>query len=136
MPVLDTAVLFAAADPADKRHKDAVARLSSVGGRILVATASFLEFDLVLKSNGYTPSRRRDELKRMMDEFPKIDSAIRPVGPSTIYLAADIEAGYRLDYFDSLIAAEALAFDGELVSSERDFDVIPGLKRIPLEEGA
>jgi len=46
-------------------------------------------------------------------------------------LASDIEGKLGLDYFDSLVAAEALEHDGAVVSSDRKFDRVPGLKRMP-----
>lgn len=136
MPVLDTAVLFAAADPSDKYHQDAAVRLAAAGARILLAAAGLVEFDLVLRGRGYAPPARREVLRSMMAEFPEVEAAMSAIVPRTLYLAAAIEEGYRLDYFDSLIAAEALTFDGKLISSDRDFDAISGLQRIALKEGS
>lgn len=136
MPILDTAVLFAAADRSDKYHKDAAGRLAAAGPRVLLSAAGLVEFDLVLRGRGYSPRNRREEVRSMMAEFPEVEAAMSTIVPRTLYLAAAIEEGYRLDYFDSLIAAEALTFDGKLVSSDRDFDAIPGLERIPLREGS
>ncbi|RZN42973.1 MAG: type II toxin-antitoxin system VapC family toxin [Methanophagales archaeon ANME-1-THS] len=45
---------------------------------------------------------------------------------------AEIEEKAGLSYFDSLIAASALAVDGALFSDDSAFDRVQGLKRIPL----
>jgi len=39
---------------------------------------------------------------------------------------------YNLSYFDSLIAASALNIDNTIVSDDKVFDYIVGLKRIPI----
>ncbi len=132
MPVLDTVVLFAAANPADKYHADASSHLARVGRRVKVAAAGLLEFDLVLKARGYSPSSRMREFRSMIEGFPEIEDASGTFAPRTLYVGAAIEEGFGLDYFDALIAAEALVFDGKLVSSDRDFDSVPGLERIAL----
>jgi len=37
--------------------------------------------------------------------------------PSTFVLAARLEEDYNLDYFDSLVAADALMHDGVIIST-------------------
>jgi predicted nucleic acid-binding protein len=135
VPILDTAVLFAAADPADKYHDDAARHLGSVGAEAIVAGSGLIEFDLVLRARGHPPAARRAEFKRLIAEFPEVETAVGRVKPRTMYVATSLEEGFQLGFFDSLIAAEALAFDGKIVSSDRDFDLVPGLKRIALKGG-
>ncbi len=127
-------MIFAAADKSDRYHSDGVKHLEELGKRVILADSGLIEFDIVLKSRGFDGEERRQEWRRLVEEFPRAGTAIKPVGPTTLYIAAGLEAGYGLGYFDSLVAAEALEFDGEVVSSDRDFDRIPGLRRIPLEE--
>ena len=47
-----------------------------------------------------------------------------------LYLSAKIEGEEGTDYFDAGVAAEAESFDGIVVSSDRVFDKLKGLKRI------
>lgn len=47
-------------------------------------------------------------------------------------MAGQLETRFELDYFDALLASEALEHDGEVVSSDRQFDKIPGLRRVTL----
>ena len=49
-----------------------------------------------------------------------------------LLLQAEIEEKYKLSYFDSLIAASALSVDGVIVSDDKIFERIPGIRRIPL----
>jgi predicted nucleic acid-binding protein len=133
MPILDTVVLFAAADPLDKYHEDGVRHLRKVGGKVLVATCALMEFDIVLKSRGLSASHRMKEMALLLKDYPDVASSVHPVSPATVYLAALHEREFSLDYFDALMAAEAAEHDGEMVSSDRAFDVVPNLKRVPLE---
>lgn len=133
MPILDTAVLFAAADPADEYHDDAARHLAEAGAESIVAASGLIEFDLVLRARGQSPGARRAEFRRLIAEFPEVETAVGSVKPRTMYVAASLEEGFQLGHFDSLIAAEALAFDGKIVSSDRDFDPVPGLERIALK---
>jgi len=45
-------------------------------------------------------------------------------------LQSELEEEHRLSYFDSLIAASALALDGQVVSNDDSFDRVPELRRI------
>jgi predicted nucleic acid-binding protein len=133
MPILDTVVLFAAADPLDKFHEDSVRHLRKVGGEVLVGTSALMEFDIVLKSRGLPAIARMKEMALLMKDYPEVSSSVHPVSPATLYLAALHEREFHLDYFDALMAAEAAEHDGEMVSTDRAFDAVPNLKRIALE---
>ena len=39
---------------------------------------------------------------------------------------------YNLSFFDSLIASSALTVDGVIISDDKSFDLVEGLKRIPI----
>lgn len=134
MPVLDTQVLFAAADDEDRFHEAARSCLEGLSSRVVLGTFTLAEFDIVLKSSGYTSKERGDELLLLLKEFPFAASCVHHVSFSTFVLASDIEASLGLDYFDALIAAESIEHDGAVVSSDREFDKVPGLTRIPLVE--
>jgi len=55
MPVLDTVVLFATADEGDDRHHKASSYTQSLEKKNLyLAGFALLEFDIVLKSRGYS----------------------------------------------------------------------------------
>ncbi len=52
------------------------------------------------------------------------------IAPTTLYLLAELELAYGLDYFDTGVAAEALEHDGIVVSTDKAFDQIRGLSRV------
>jgi predicted nucleic acid-binding protein len=132
MPIVDTAVLFAAGDDTDRFHRGAVAVLRKLGGKVLLGGAALIEFDVVLKSRGFSPEARREETILLMLEFPSTASSIHCLGPQTVYLAALYEEQFGLDYFDSMVAAEAAEHDSSIISSDREFEKIPGLRRISI----
>ncbi len=132
MPIIDTAVLFAAADDTDRFHRGAISTLRKLGGKALLGGSALIEFDVVLKSRGLTPEARREEMTLLMLEFPSTVASVHCPGPQTIYLAALYEEEFGLDYFDSMIAAEAAEHDSSVVTPDRDFEKVPGLRRIPI----
>ena len=63
-------------------------------------------------------------------DYPASTSKVRALSPTTLYLAADVEGTRGIDYFDAGVAAEAKALDGTVVSTDRVFDNLHGVKRI------
>ncbi len=130
MPILDTGILFAAANPKDTFHRGAKRFLGRLSARTVLGTISLVEFEVVLKSRGYTPDRRMEEMVLLLRDYPRTSAAVHHVSPSTFLLGAHVEQSFSLDYFDALIAAETIEHDGAIVSTDRAFDRIPGLRRI------
>ena len=129
MPVLDTVVLFAALSEADPRHKRAVYYMEKLGEEgYYVSAMALVEFDIVLKSRGFSYEERMDIFALLAADYPH--AKISPLSPITFYLAAKIEEEHGLDYFDACVAAEALLLDGVVVSTDEAFDRVAGLKRI------
>jgi predicted nucleic acid-binding protein len=131
MPVADTEVLFAL-NPRDPKHQYAIKKLEDLNN-ITVPDTSILEFQMVLRGRGRDVSQVRDALLaihvflRSMGVEEK-----RTIDISLLALQCELEEMYSLTYFDSLIVASALSLDGEIISNDRAFDEIPGLKKIPL----
>ena len=131
MPVLDTIVLFGSADPKDPHHKKStqyLARLTEPG--YYLAGFALFEFDIVMKSRGLSFKERMLRHALLARDCPASTSKVRALSPTTLYLAADIEGTQRIDYFDAGVAAEAKALDGVVVSIDRVFDDLHGVKRI------
>lgn len=131
MPVLDTVVLFGAADPKDPAHGKSVTYLGllSEPGYYL-ASFALVEFDIVMKSRGLTYRERMEKHALLARDYPASAAKIRPLSPGILYLAADIEGEVGMDYFDAGVAAEAKVLDGEVVSTDRAFDKIQGVRRV------
>lgn len=131
MPILDTVVLFGAADPKDAVHdksKRLLARLADPD--YYLAGFAMLEFDIVMKSRGFSHGQRMLQHALLAKDYPDSTVKVRPVSPTVLYLSAKIEGEEGTDYFDAGVAAEAESFDGIVVSSDRVFDKLKGLKRI------
>jgi predicted nucleic acid-binding protein len=57
---------------------------------------------------------------------------VKTVSSTLLALQCELEESYGLSYFDSLLAASALAVDRHIVSDDEAFDRVPELKRTPL----
>ncbi|MFQ6077150.1 MAG: type II toxin-antitoxin system VapC family toxin [Candidatus Bathyarchaeia archaeon] len=131
MPVLDTVVLFSAADEKDTWHVKAACYMRKLEDRdFYVATFALLEFDVVLKSRGYSSDERMEKHGLLLRDFPNSGVKVSKLSPSTLYLTARIEKEVGLEYFDAGVAAEALQHDGSVVSTDEAFDRVAHLKRL------
>lgn len=131
MPVLDTVTLFGAADPKDPAHEKSLAYLGQLGDpRFYLATFALIEFDIVMKSRGLSHNERMIKHALLSRDYPLTVTKTRPISPHILYLAATIEGEVGLDYFDAAVAAEAKALDGEVVSTDKIFDRVQGIKRV------
>ena len=57
---------------------------------------------------------------------------VKTASSSLLAIQCELEEAYGLSYFDSLLAASALAVDQRIVSDDEAFDKVPQLNRIPL----
>ena len=128
MPVLDTVVLFGAADPLHERSKRFLARLREPD--YFLAGFGMLEFDIVMKSRGFSYRERMLQHALLAKDYPASTVKVRSVSPTVLFLTARIEGEEGTDYFDAGVAAEAKSLDGLVVSSDRIFDELKGLRRI------
>ena len=131
MPVADTELIFAL-NPKDPKHENALRKIKEIPNLVVPDTA-ILEFQIVLRSRGRTPSQVRIALLALRQILSQ--HKIREADTLSIGLLVnqcELEERYGLSYFDSLIAASALSLDKQIVSNDQAFDKIPNLKRIPL----
>jgi len=131
LPVLDTVVLFGTADPKDSAHersKRFLARLEEPD--YYLAGFAMLEFDIVMKSRGFSHGQRMLQHALLAKDYPASTVKVRPLSPTILYLAARIEGEEGTDYFDAGVAAEAKSLDGMIVSTDRIFDGLRELRRI------
>ena len=131
MPVLDTIVLFGTADSNDEHHERAKTHLRRVSEpEVYLGTFALMEFDIVMKSRGLTFEDRMEKHALLLRDYPKLDQKVAGVTPATMYLASRLEVDAKLEYFDAGVAAEALQLDGAVISTDRAFDRVEGLKRL------
>ena len=132
MPVADTELLFAM-NPRDRKHKDAINLLKEVNGLVVPDTA-ILEFQIVLRARGRSPSQVRIALLALHEALTQNDvKEVKTLSVSLLAFQSELEEKYRLSYFDSLIAASALTLDRQIVSDDEAFDRIPNIKRVPIK---
>lgn len=135
MPVLETDFLKALIDPQDRLHEKAVKALKRVEeGHWYVASSAFLEFDLLLKKGGVSLEDRIDVFESLK---PLISlEVVRKLSHQTLAVAGRLQKTYSFSnfYFDSLHLGTAIEHDQQIVSSDRSFDHVREVKRIPLEK--
>ncbi|RLI23534.1 hypothetical protein DRO47_00335 [Candidatus Bathyarchaeota archaeon] len=132
MPVADTELLFAM-NPRDRKHKDAINLLKEVNGLVVPDTA-ILEFQIVLRARGRSPSQVRIALLALHEALTQNNvKEVKTLSVSLLAFQSELEEKYRLSYFDSLIAASALTLDRQIVSDDEAFDRIPNIKRVPIK---
>ncbi|PDM27177.1 hypothetical protein CP083_00140 [Candidatus Bathyarchaeota archaeon B24-2] len=132
MPVADTELLFAM-NPRDRKHKDAINLLKEVNGLVVPDTA-ILEFQIVLRARGRSPSQVRIALLALHEALTQNNvKEVKTLSVSLLAFQSELEEKYRLSYFDSLIAASALTLDRQVVSDDEAFDRIPDIKRVPIK---
>ena len=131
MPVLDTVVLFAAADRKDKHNSVAINHMKNLSRKnYRLSTFAMLEFDMVLKSRGFSFDERMEKAALLIKDFPLATKRLSSITPATIYLTARLEKELSMEYFDAGVASEALQTDGVVISIDRIFDKVPNLKRV------
>jgi predicted nucleic acid-binding protein len=131
LPLLDTVVLFGTADSNDRHHQLASRHLRSIfEPETFLGTFALLEFDIVMKSRGLSFEDRMEKHASLLRDYPELSRKVASVGPATFYLTSKLQKEADLEYFDAGVAAEALQLDGQVVSSDRAFDRVEGLRRI------
>ncbi|MHA1967148.1 MAG: type II toxin-antitoxin system VapC family toxin [Candidatus Hodarchaeales archaeon] len=126
MPVIDTMVLFAAANTRERWHiiGKKVLTLVNMDKNWWVPSYSLLEFDLVLKSREYTPEERMEKYSLLLHDFPNINEASYPITPLIFHEVSRLENVYDLDYFDAGVVATSLALDGKVVTKDTQIQKI------------
>jgi PIN domain nuclease of toxin-antitoxin system len=135
MPVLETDFLKGLVDVSDRLHKHSVRALGKVmSDGWTVASSSLLELDLILKNANIALPQRHDIFESLKAEFDV--ETILPLSHAVLSQAALLQVKYSFPkfYFDSIHVSTAILHDGNIVSSDREFDQITEVRRIPLEK--
>ena len=132
MPIVDTEFLFALA-PIDRKHERAMESLSIKNLR--VPDTALFEFQIVLRARGRKAGEVAKAIEAVREILGKTAREIQTISTGLFLKQAEVEIKYGLSYFDSLIATSALITDATVVSDDRDFDRVPGLKRISVDGG-
>ncbi len=135
MPIIELDMLIAFVNKADKLHSIAVrifeAIISGRLGNVAVPTSAYMEYELVLKSRGYS----EDTILSDIDAFRKIRNLGEvPLTSEVLIKASELRKKYGITYFDSLHAASALLHDKKIISKDRAYREIRELKTLDPEE--
>ena len=131
MPVADTEFLFAL-NPKDRKHQYAIRLIKEITD-IMVPDTAALEFQVVLRARGRSPSQVKMALLALHEALTRSNVAeVKTISPSSLAFQSELEERCELSYFDSLIAASALTLDRQVISDDDAFERVPNLKRIPL----
>ena len=131
MPVADTELIFAL-NPGDPKHKDALKRMKEIHN-LKVPDTAILEFQIVLRARGRASSQVRLALLALRQILSQHNvEETNTLNTKLLISQCELEERYGLSYFDSLLAASALALDKQIISDDEAFDKIPGLKRISI----
>jgi len=134
MPVLETDFLKGLLDEKDRLHASCVRALRRISaGDWVLASSALVELDLLLKKTGISDPGRHEVFESLKVEFDT--KVILVVSHTVLSQAATIREKYRFRrfYFDSIHLSTAILHDGTIVSSDREFDQVTELKRIPLD---
>jgi len=91
--------------------------------------AAYLEYELILRSRGYSEKEIRNDLNNFRD-MPNLDEA--PLTLDILIKASELREKYNLSFFDSLHAATALPSDKVIISMDPDYGRIRELRTISL----
>ena len=135
MPVIELDMLIAFVNRADKLHGVAVRIFNEIVngrlGNVVVPTSAYMEYELVLKSKGYS----EDTVSSDIEAFRRIRNLGEiPLTSEIIVKASELRRKYYITYFDSLHAASALSHDKTIISTDRVYREISELKAIDPRE--
>ena len=93
-----------------------------------------LEFDLLLKKGGVSLEDRIDVFESLKPHVPL--ECVCKLSHQTLAIAGRLQKAYGFSnfYFDSLHLGTAVEHDGQIVSSDKSFENVGEVKRIPLEK--
>jgi len=131
MPLIETDTLYAFLNANDVNHKFANNILLQVNNGELEAkfsSVSLIELQLIYKSKNIEYDFEFD-----LVELQRIKNLIwAPLDAISSLTAIHLRNRYTLSFFDSLHVGIAINLDKQIISQDKEYDNISGLKRIPL----
>ena len=123
---LDTSILI--------RFENSFARLKELGD-VQIPVIAVGEFSRGIYETGNQQLRNRAErfLSRQIFSFPIVDFDFSASRAWASLLKALKDSGLTMKFGDSLIAAQCIAANASIITSDSDFDRVPGLKVIKFD---
>lgn len=131
MPVIEPDMPIALVNRSDKLHPIAKRLFKKISSgslkNIVIPTSALIEYELILRSRGYS----EDAIRKDIQAFMMISNIHEiPLTSKVIITASLLREKYHLSYFDSLHAASALAHDRIVISVDKCYRRIPDIKLI------
>ncbi|MGP3668040.1 MAG: type II toxin-antitoxin system VapC family toxin [Candidatus Bathyarchaeota archaeon] len=131
MPIVELDLLIALVNREDGLHEAASKLFEAAAhgriGKITIATSALMEYELILKSRGYSEEDIATDI-RALTSIRNVDEA--PINAQVMLTAINLRKKYQLTYFDSLHAATAILHDGAIISTDKAYREIKELKAI------
>ena len=131
MPVIELDMLIAFVNKRDKLHKTSKEIFNKIVSRelknIKVASSAYLEYELILKSRGYSLEDVYNDL-RAFKHIKNLGEI--PLSIDIILKAMEIRDKYEVSYFDSLHVATALEYDKTIISTDHIYNEIKEIKSL------
>ena len=129
MALLDNDVIFAFLNKFDPRFNVAdriFGRIKSGSLKVSISSVALVEMEFIYRSEG-----KEDNLLKDMTALAAIpNTTFEPLTPDVALSAVFLRQTFNLSFFDSHYAATALKADGTIMSFDRDYDDVKGLRRI------
>ena len=131
MPLIETDTLYAFLNKNDEYHEFAdkiMVKINNGKFKAIISSVSLIELQLIYKSKEIEYEFEMDlvDLQRIKNmEWVSLD-------PISSLTAIHLRKRYELSFFDSLHAGLAINLDKQIISQDKEYDKISGLKRIPL----
>lgn len=129
MAVIENDVIFAFLNKLDPKFKTAdrvFNKIKSGSLRVSISSVALVEMELIYRSEG-----KENALPKDMAALAAIPNAtFEPLTPDVALSAVFLRQMFRLGFFDSHYAATALKVDAAIMSFDRAYDYVKGLKRI------
>jgi len=131
MPLIETDTLYAFLNANDINHKFAnniIVRIHNSELEAKISSVSLIELQLIYKSKGIEYEFELDlvEIQRIKNiEWALLDAL-------NSLTAIHLRKKYNLSFFDSLHVGIAINLDKQIISEDKEYDNINGLKRIPI----
>lgn len=128
MPLLETDLIFAYLNKLDGHHEVAKNIFNKImeGTHYTISSLSLIEIELIYKSNNL--EKQLAQHIAALSTLPNI--TIHQLSADIILTSIYLRETYNLTFFDSHYAATALQLDAEIISTDKKYLNIPGLKLI------
>jgi len=108
--------------PSDPIHEESIEIIENLGRERKISQAALIEFDLLMKSRGFSYSERIKTWS-ILKGLISIE-VIEILSPLDIIVATYLVEKYGMDYFDSLIASQCITRKASPITTDKNIESI------------